>query len=240
MTQQATHRASRVRPRVPSTFVLKQVMAITGIIFVLFVFVHMIGNLKIYGGAESLNNYARWLREIGYPLVPHKGVLWALRIVLAVSLVAHVWASITLWLRGRRARGAHRRRRMRGLTPNSARTMLPGGIVILVFIVVHLLDLTIGALVAPANFRQHDADGTIHAYENLVASFQRPWMAIFYVVTMLVIAFHVQHGWRTLLQDLGAMGRWRGAWITLGALIALAIVVGNALIPILVMTGVFA
>lgn len=232
--------ARRARVRRPSTFALKVTMAVTGLIFVGYVFVHMIGNLKIYGGAESLDSYARWLREIGYPLIPHQGVLWALRVVLLGSLVAHVVASLVLWVRGRQARGRFRRRRTTTPTAWAARTMLVGGLLILAFVIVHLLDLTIGQGLAPGTYRHPDADGTIHAYANLVASFSRPWMAALYVVSMLVIAVHIWHGWRTVAQDVGATGaRLRAVWATVGALIALAIVVGNALIPILVQVGVF-
>ncbi len=232
--------ARRARVRRPSTFALKVTMAVTGLIFVGYVFVHMIGNLKIYGGAESLDSYARWLREIGYPLIPHQGVLWALRVVLLGSLVAHVVASLVLWVRGRQARGRFRRRRTTTPTAWAARTMLVGGLLILAFVIVHLLDLTIGQGLAPGTYRHPDADGTIHAYANLVASFSRPWMAVLYVVSMLVIAVHIWHGWRTVAQDVGATGaRLRAVWATVGALIALAIVVGNALIPILVQVGVF-
>lgn len=214
-------------------------MAVTGFIFVAFVVVHMIGNLKVYQGAEAFNGYAEWLRVVGYPLIPKAGVLWALRVVLLVSLLVHVWASVTLWMRGRKARGKHRRRGHSGLVATGARTMLPGGLVILVFIVVHLLDLTVGLLVQSPAFRGPDPDGTIHAYSNLIASFSRPWMAVFYIVAMLVIGFHVQHGWRTMLQDVGATGaRFRRFWVILGGLIALAIVAGNAAIPVLVWTGV--
>lgn len=226
-------RATRVRR--PSTFALKQVMAVTGVIFVGFVFVHMIGNLKVYWGAEALNNYAHWLREVGYPLIPHKGVLWALRVLLVISLVAHISSALMLWVRGRRARGVHRRRRMPRLLASGAKAMLPTGVVIVVFVVVHLLDLTIGALLAPETFLSGDA------YANLVASFSRGWMAAFYFLTMVLIAVHVVHGWRTLLQDFGATGqRLRAVWTTLGVLIALAILLGNAAIPVLVQLGVIA
>lgn len=240
MTVVRAEEARRARVRRPSTFALKVTMAVTGLIFVGYVFVHMIGNLKIYGGAESLDSYARWLREIGYPLIPHQGVLWALRVVLLGSLVAHVVASLVLWVRGRQARGRFRRRRTTTPTAWAARTMLVGGLLILAFVIVHLLDLTIGQGLAPGTYRHPDADGTIHAYANLVASFSRPWMAALYVVSMLVIAVHIWHGWRTVAQDVGATGaRLRAVWATVGALIALAIVVGNALIPILVQAGVF-
>ena len=122
-----------------------------------------------------------------------------------------------------------------------ARTMLPGGVVILVFGVVHLLDLTVGAIVSPEAYADAGPDGVIPAYANLVASFSRPWMAVFYTVSMVVIGAHVWHGWRTLLQDWGVTGRrLRAAWATVGALAALAIIAGNAVIPLLVLAGVIA
>lgn len=232
--QRQTHR----RPR-PSSFVLKLAMAITGVIFVGFVFVHMIGNLKVYQGAEAFNSYAQWLREVGYPLIPHTGVLWTLRIVLVTSLLVHLIAAVMLWLRGRAARGPHRRRRMMtGLTAFGARTMLLGGVIILVFVIIHLLDLTIGAALAPETYRHADADGTMHAYQNLVASFSRVPMAVFYALSMVVLALHVFHGWRTVLQDVGATGRrLRLVWVTIGAVLAIAILIGNALIPVFVLAG---
>ncbi len=223
-----------------SSFALKQVMAVTGVVFIGFVVVHMVGNLKIYWGQEALDHYATWLREVGYPLVPKHGVIWALRVVLAVSLVAHAVAAVTLWARGRKARGPHRRRRMQGFTPSAARAMLPTGVVILIFVVVHLLDLTVGAIAAPGTFRHAGADGVVPAYHNVVASFSRPWMAAFYVLVMLLVGLHLAHGWRTLLQDWGATGpRLRRIWTAIGYLLALAVVAGNALIPVLVLMGVF-
>ncbi|MGJ3509937.1 succinate dehydrogenase cytochrome b subunit [Enemella sp. A6] len=215
-------------------------MAITGVIFVGFVFVHMIGNLKVYQGAEAFNSYAQWLREVGYPLIPHTGVLWTLRVVLVVSLLVHVVAAVLLWLRGRSARGSHRRRRMAGgLMAFGARTMLLGGVIIAAFVVVHLLDLTIGAGVAPETLRHADPDGTMHAYQNLVASFSRPAMAAFYAISMVVLALHIFHGWRTVAQDVGLTGRrLRRVWVTIGAVLAIAVLIGNALIPVLVLAGV--
>lgn len=227
------------RPK-PSTFTLKVAMAVTGIIFVAFVFVHLIGNLKVYQGPEAFNSYAQWLREVGYPLIPRRGVLWTLRVVLVAGLLVHLFAAVTLWLRGRAARGPHRRRRMSaGFTAFGARTMLLGGVIILVFVIVHLLDLTIGAALSSDSYRHADPDGTAHAYQNLVASFGRWPMALFYAASMVVLALHIFHGWRTVLQDVGVTGRrLRAVWVTVGALIAIAVLVGNALIPVLVQVGV--
>ncbi|RRD48462.1 succinate dehydrogenase cytochrome b subunit [Arachnia propionica] len=224
--------------RRPSNVALKQTMAVTGIIFVGFVVVHLFGNLKVFAGADAFNHYAAWLREVGYPLLPRESVLWGLRVVLLVSLVAHVWASVVVRLRARRARGRHRRR-LKGYRPRVAGGMLLGGVAILAFILFHISDLTLGGPGAAETFRHPDVQ--VHAYENLVASFSRPWAAACYAIAMVVIAIHVEHGWRTLLQDLGATGqRFRRAWVLVGGAVALAILVGNASIPLLVLTGVIA
>ena len=103
MTTMAVDVPTGTRRRGPSNFVLKHVMAVTGVLFVAFVAVHLFGNLKVYAGADAFNHYAAWLREVGYPLLPKQSVLWALRIALAGSLLLHVSAALTLWLRGRRS-----------------------------------------------------------------------------------------------------------------------------------------
>ncbi len=222
-----------------SSFACKQIMVVTGFIFVAFVTVHMFGNLKVYFGAESFNHYAAWLREVGYPLIPKKGILWALRIVLVLSLISHMTAGIILWWRGRKSRGKFLRKQMKGELSYFARWMLPTGLTLFVFIVVHLLDLTIGLVFNPQGFRHADADGTVYAYQNLILSFSRPWMAAFYVIVMLLMAMHIWHGWRTMLQDFGATGRrFRYIWTFIGGLLALGIVFGNASIPVLVLAGV--
>ena len=132
--------AGPTRPR-PSTFACKLTMAVTGWVFTAFVAVHMVGNLKAFAGAASYNSYSHWLRNAFYPLLPHEGLLWILRVVLAVSLVLHVGASGVLWARARRFRGPHRRR---SYPVWGARTMPWTGIILLAFVVFHLLDLTLG------------------------------------------------------------------------------------------------
>lgn len=92
-------------PRRVPLWALKLMMSITGLIGLGFVLVHLLGNLKVYGGAAGFDTYAHWLRAVGYPLIPHQGVLWALRVVLVVCLVVHVATALALSTRARRARG---------------------------------------------------------------------------------------------------------------------------------------
>ena len=82
----------------------KYVMALTGIVFMLYVLLHMVGNLKMFYGPEELNEYSEFLRNILYPILPHSGFLWLFRLLLIVSLVLHVQAAYALTLMNRRAR----------------------------------------------------------------------------------------------------------------------------------------
>lgn len=221
--------------------VLKTTMAATGTVMALFVLVHMVGNLKAFLGPESYNHYAAWLRDLGYPLVPHEGVLWILRAVLGLCLIAHVTAGLTLWRRARRARGPVGRRSMRRRTV-AARSMVYTGCLMLVFVAVHLLDLTIGRIVAPEGFIAPVHDGgelSVHAYENLVASLSRPPMAAFYSLVMLTLGLHLAQGIWTVVHDLGGTGRrLRLVVLVIALAAALAVVLGNGLLPVLVLAGV--
>ena len=220
---------------------LKTTMAVTGTVMALFVLVHMVGNLKVFLGPDSFNGYAAWLRQLGYPLLPHEGVLWILRVVLGLSLIAHVTSGLTLWVRARRARGPVGRRAMRRRSV-AARSMLLTGGLMLTFVVVHLLDLTIGRLVSPEGFIAPVHDGgelSISAYGNLVASLSRPPRAAFYSLVMLTLGFHLAQGIWTVVHDLGGTGRrLRLVVLVIALAAALAVVLGNGTLPLLVLAGV--
>ncbi len=232
-------RSARVRrqPRVPS-WALKVIMAVTGIVFALFVLVHMIGNLKVFTGAEHFNEYAHWLRTVLQPLLPYEGLLWIIRVALIGCLIAHVWSAALIWGRSRVSRGTHRRKGM-WIKRFTARTMPVTGIVLLGFIVLHVLDLTTGTSGVAAGSFQPATPETAHAYENLVASLQRPWAAAVYMVTMIALFLHLAHGLWTVVSDVGITGRRARAigWLLAGVL-ALAVMLGNILIPIAVLAGV--
>lgn len=232
-------RDSRLRPapKVPS-WALKIVMAVTGTIFALFLLVHMIGNLKIFFDPEHLNTYAYWLRTAFEPLLPYEGLLWIMRVVLGVSIVAHVAAAFILTKRSRRSRGPRKRKGLKGLRSFAARNMLVSGVVIGAFVIFHLLDLTAGKVVAPDAY-QHIEGGQAYAYQNVVASFSRWEVSAFYMIALVVLFVHLAHGLWTVVQDLGATGRrLRAFGLFLAGAIPLAILLGNILIPVAVLTGV--
>ncbi|GAC56466.1 putative succinate dehydrogenase cytochrome b subunit [Gordonia hirsuta DSM 44140 = NBRC 16056] len=227
---------TRRAPR-PSNVTLKFTMALTGTVFALFVLVHMIGNLKVYTGAANFDDYAHWLRTLAEPLLPYEGALWIFRIVLLAGLVAHVGASAILVVRARRARGRFRRTGMNWRRLPA--TLMPWtGVVLLVFIVLHILDLTTGTRpIAPQSF-EPATETTSHAFANLVASFERWPMALFYIVVMVMLGLHLVHGLWSLVTDFGVSGRrLRQVWAAVALIFAAVVMLGNITIPVAVLAG---
>ncbi|VEI13811.1 succinate dehydrogenase cytochrome b subunit [Trueperella bialowiezensis] len=225
--------------KAPPSWALKVTMAITGSIWGIFVLIHLYGNLKVYQGAEKFDGYAFWLRHAFEPFFPEAGVLWIMRIVLVIALVLHVGAATILYFRGRRFRGPHRAKKYRnGLQAVSARLMPLTGVLILAFIIIHILDLTVGVQPIATDQFQGPTATESTAYSNLVASFSRPLVAAFYSLMMVFLAIHLAHGAKNIAVDLGAMGkRLRAGFVIVGAVAAIAILIGNASIPIAVQMG---
>lgn len=232
-----TEKPLRERPSFP-TWALKLTMAVTGVIFGLFALVHMIGNLKIYlpdvDGKKDLDVYAAYLRELLVPILPHGAFLWIFRIVLLICLVLHVYGAFALIGRAHQSRGKFKRTGMVGSWNTfTARSMIVTGIVLLAFIIFHILDLTAGVAPAASDVFEHGA-----AYANVVASFSRPGVAIFYVVAMVVLFLHLSHGLWTAVSDLGITGkRWRAVLLFVSYLIPALVLIGNTSIPLGVMFG---
>src|SRR5438270_4254618 len=111
----------------------KAVMALTGIFLFGWIFGHMVGNLKIFLGAEHLNEYAKWLRVMGAPALPNSGLLWIVRVLLIVAAWLHIQAATQLTLMSQRARPIGYRERENVAATYAARTMRWGGVIILLF-----------------------------------------------------------------------------------------------------------
>jgi succinate dehydrogenase / fumarate reductase cytochrome b subunit len=206
-------------------------MALTGSVFVAFVLFHMAGNLKVYLSAEDFDHYAHWLRTLLNPLVPGDTFLWIFRLALLACLVAHVYSGITIWFRARKARGPHARRFLANRI--GSRSMIWTGLILFCFIIFHILDLTTGT--QPAASGDFVAGS---AYANLVHSFERPAVAVFYILTMLLLALHLSHGVWSLINDFGGTGsRLRSVVFIAAGLVAIAVCLGNLSIPVAVQTG---
>ncbi len=209
----------------------KYVMAITGIVGLGYVLAHMIGNLKLYQSPEDFNRYAEFLRELLYPIAPQSAVLNILRLVLILALIGHVVAAYQLTVMNRRARPeSYRGKRDYVVADFAARTMRWTGVIVLLFLVYHLADLTWGWA--------NPAAAGATPYEKVIASFSVPAVAAFYLVANLALGVHLYHGFWSLFQSMGWTNRRFNAWRrSLAIAFTVVVVGGNLSFPIAVQVG---
>jgi succinate dehydrogenase / fumarate reductase, cytochrome b subunit len=211
----------------------KVVMAVTGIVLVGFVVAHMLGNLKIFLGAQAIDTYAVFLRTMGEPLLPYGGMLWVVRIVLLTCVALHITAAVQLTRMSRAARPHGYETRPPMATIYASCTMRLSPVILILFIVYHLLHLTGGVVgFQPGQFRD------LSVYHNVVAGFSVWYVSLFYIVAMAALCLHLDHGVWSLFQTLG----WNNARITsklktLSRVVALAVFVGFISVPVAVLAG---
>ena len=216
-----------------STIALKLLMAVSGFIFIGFVLLHMYGNLKAFGGHDAFNEYAEHLREIGEPMLPHAGLLWIIRAVLILSLVVHVYAAATLWRRAQRARTVKYVVKKHTGATFASRLMRWGGVTILLFIVWHLLNFTVGKVNVKGG-------ATDDPYNLMVDTFDTWWLTLIYLVAMAMLGAHLHHGTWSAAQTLGLTNNVRSRTLAkrVAFTLALIITVGFSIVPIFVLAGV--
>jgi succinate dehydrogenase / fumarate reductase cytochrome b subunit len=209
----------------------KAVMAVTGVILFGFVLIHMIGNLKVYLGAEHFNTYGRFLRTVGAPMVPESGLLWIARLVLLASVVLHIWAAYQTTMMSRAARPVAYRSRQFVEASYASRTMRWGGVIILLFVIYHILHFTTGQ--AHPDFVHGDP------YHNFVAGFRVWWVSAFYIVANLALGLHLYHGVWSMFNTLGLNHPKFNAWRrTFATTFAIIVTVGNVSFPLAVLMGI--
>ncbi|WP_307861939.1 succinate dehydrogenase cytochrome b subunit [Nocardioides sp. SYSU D00065] len=216
-----------------TTVALKLAMAVSGFVFVSFVLAHMYGNLKAFAGHDAFNEYAHHLRELGEPLLPHEGALWILRLGLILSLVVHVVTGIALWRRAARARTTKYVKKRDTGASKASLMMRWGGLTILVFLVWHLLNFTIGKV-------NPQGGATDDPYNLLVDTFDVWWMTLIYLVAMVALGLHLHHGVWSAAQSLGWTGTAakRRRAKNIGFITAVVIAGGYSLVPLAVLAGI--
>ena len=216
-----------------STVGKKIVMASTGVILILFVVGHMVGNLKVYMGREAFNHYAEGLRVFGAPFFAEMQLLWIIRVALLAAVLVHILAALQLWLRSRAARpvGYTRYAANDLVFSYASRAMLWGGIALALFIVYHLMHFTIGN--AHPSFDRSDP------YGNFIRGFQNVPASLVYIAAMIPLGLHLYHGFWSMLQTLGANNeKYNHLRRPLALGLALIVVLANISFPVAVLTGV--
>jgi succinate dehydrogenase / fumarate reductase cytochrome b subunit len=206
-----------------STIGKKAIMAVTGLILFGFLIAHMLGNLQIFLGREVMNHYAETLH--GNP-----ALLWSARIILLISVVLHIWASIQLTMLKTEARPVGYVKRENVVSSWASRTMMWSGPIIAVFVVLHLLHLTTGTI--------HPQFVELHAYENLVTGFLVVPMALVYIASMFFIRFHLSHGIWSMFQSMGfSHPKYTPRIKQFANVFSWALFAGFVAVPLAVLTG---
>jgi len=173
----------------------KFVMAITGFFLIFFILIHLLGNLEIFYGAEGVNAYGVLLRS--FPKL-----LWSMRIALIVAFILHIWISIRLSIKNKKARPITYVQNNTIKATLASRTMLLSGLVVLSFLAFHLSHLTWG-LVYPEHANLIDAKGRHDVYNMTVLGFQNIYVSLFYIVAQVFLCLHISHGFSSAAQTLG-------------------------------------
>jgi succinate dehydrogenase / fumarate reductase cytochrome b subunit len=220
-----TPRENRAPSFWQSTNGKKVVMAVTGAIMFLFIIGHVLGNLQIFEGPAKLNAYGHFLHSIGE-------VLWIVRIVLIVSIILHITATVQLALRNQQARPVGYSRKQAINSSYASRTMYWSGPIVLAFIIFHLLQFTAGYIHPESQFIEGDV------YHNVVAGFQVWWVSVWYIIAVSLLGFHLRHGLWSMFQSIGYNHPRHTPLLKKAAfVIALLITLGYISIPISVLLG---
>ncbi|MFW5972380.1 MAG: succinate dehydrogenase cytochrome b subunit [Bacteroidota bacterium] len=220
-------RSSRLLALYSSPVGKKILTGITGLVLALFVTVHMIGNLSYFAiDPDAYNIYGNFLISLG-------PILYLVELVLLAAFIFHVTLGISIWLRTRRARSSsydqYRSKGRPSLQGVSSRSMLITGVVLLVFVIVHLASFKFGPY-----YETMVAGEPIRDLRRLLEeNFAKPTYAFGYTAVMLLLALHLRHGIWSALQSLGAMApRWTPVIYTVGTIIGLLIAIGFLVLPL--------
>lgn len=214
---------SRLAQLMTSSIGLKLVMALTGVVLSGFVLGHMAGNLTAFKGAAAMHAYAAALRK--FP-----ALLWGVRLGLLAAVGLHIWAYLVLTGRSWAARPQNYKVTTYQESSYASRTMRWTGPLLAAFIVYHILHMTTGQV--HPNFEEG------YVYHNLITGLQELPVAIFYLIAMGALAFHLFHGVWSLFQSVGiSQPRYHSFARRLATIFTIVVVGGFALIPIAILAG---
>ncbi len=215
----------------------KYAMALSGIAIMGFVFAHAVGNLKMYLGREDFNHYGEFLRELLVPIAPRTVLLWLLRFGLIGAFFLHIHAAYSLTVMNRRARSVkYQSPRDYEVANFASRTMRWTGVIVGLFLLWHLADLTWGWVTATGT---DDVFIRGEPYHNVALSLDRWPVAILYIVANIALGIHLFHGAWSLFQSMGwnrpRFNKWRRGFATGFATL---VVVMNVSFPVAVLAGI--
>ncbi len=210
----------------------KIIVALTGLILIGFIIGHLLGNLQIFLGAEYINSYAEKLRSLGV-------LLWVIRAFLLVTVLLHIYFTISLALENRRARPDAYKKKRHVKATFASRSMAMSGLILLAFIIFHIAHFTVRVTDPRFQLLKVDPLNRYDVYSMMVFGFQNPIVSGFYILAMFLLALHLSHGTSSFFQSLGLNDKKLTPRLaTLGRVFAWLIFVGYISIPIAVLFGI--
>ncbi len=209
-----------------STIGKKLINGLTAVGLVVFILIHLLGNLSLFAGSNTFNEYSHFLMskpEFIYPI----------EIILLLFFVFHIIMGISVYLQKKKARPQGYYMYKSAGKPSkqtmSSKTMILTGIILLVFLVIHLIQFKYGPEYMTTINGQHVRD--IHRV--VANTFANPWWVLFYVIVMVLLGYHLRHGFWSMFQSLGAMKpKYTPVVYTIGVIFAIIIAVGFIILPI--------
>jgi succinate dehydrogenase / fumarate reductase cytochrome b subunit len=209
----------------------KMIVAITGLILMLFVISHLLGNLQIFLGPRSVNDYAQHLRDLG-------ALLWLVRIVLLVAVILHIYFTIQLAIENRRARPHDYKKKDYVKATFASRHMVVSGLIVLAFIIYHLAHFTVRTTDRRFALLKADPLGHYDVYSMMVYGFQNVYVSAFYVIGLFLLTLHLTHGASSFFQSLGLNDKKLTPRFAFGARIfAWLLFLGYTSIPVAILLG---
>jgi len=209
----------------------KMIVAISGIILILFVIGHLLGNLQIFLGPDWINGYSQHLRDLG-------PILWIIRIFLLTTVIVHIYITIRLAIDNRRARPEAYIDKQHVKATFASRHMVMSGLIVLAFIIYHIAHFTVR--VTDRRFALLKADPLNHydVYSMMVYGFQSIYVSSFYVLGLFLLALHLSHGSSSFFQSLGLNNKTLTPRLAFGGRVfAWLLFLGYTSIPIAVLLG---
>ncbi len=213
-------------------------MAVSGMLMILFLLVHMYGNLHLFAGKVAFDEYGEGFRTLFEPFVPYAGVLWIIRVTLLTAVFLHAYSAVTLWKRARAATGGKGGSRYESTQARTgvqrsyaSFTMRWGGVTLGLFIIYHLLHLTTNTI-SPGG-------ASSSSYDRVVNGFEIWWVTLFYLLAVMALGFHIWHGFWSAFATLGANTslQRRRTLNAAAAAVALVITLGFMTTPLAILFG---
>jgi succinate dehydrogenase / fumarate reductase cytochrome b subunit len=209
----------------------KMIIAVTGVILILFVVGHLLGNLQIFLGPDWINAYSEHLRELG-PL------LWAIRVFLLVTVIVHIYVTIQLAIQNKRARPTQYKDKENVKATFASRHMVMSGLIVLMFIIYHLAHFTVRVTDPRFLLLKADPLNRYDVYSMMVYGFQNYLVSAFYILGLFLLFLHLSHGSSSFFQSLGLNNKNLAPRLAFwGRVFAWLLFLGYVSIPVAVLLG---